>query len=251
MMKKLLVILLVYLSVSAFAQTEENTIDTSQIKIVKHKPVVGPALFVVDGVVFKNELPKIDIKSIERIHLLKQSTAKAYYGEAGKYGVVLITSKNRKQSIKFVKLNRLLSKTKTLFIIDGEFLNGQPVDLKFTDVVLLNFLQSPEAIEEYGNRAKNGAVVIITNPDITRYYQRKFASYSNDYRAYIEEHFGDDNEIVYLLNDGSLLRPDTYRNKIRLNEISKADIKTVVFTKSHKKVSGKTPVIVSIELIEK
>jgi len=99
MMKKLVGILFVLISVGAFAQTEKEAKDSTRIfmycgnQYPQNKPLI-----IVNSKPYRDSLSHIDPNNIERIDVLKDSVAVAKYGEAGKNGVILITTKKRKKN---------------------------------------------------------------------------------------------------------------------------------------------------------
>ena len=97
-MKKLVLILMVFVSVESFAQAGKDTSAKSiemycGAKYSKVKP-----LFVIDGKLCKDTLSlvKIGVQNINSISVLKDSIATAMYGYDGKNGVVIVTTKKRK-----------------------------------------------------------------------------------------------------------------------------------------------------------
>jgi TonB-dependent SusC/RagA subfamily outer membrane receptor len=60
-------------------------------------------LYVIDGVKQKPgtaNLPKIDMANIASIEVLKDQTATALYGDDGKNGVIIVTTKGKKATTK-------------------------------------------------------------------------------------------------------------------------------------------------------
>jgi TonB-dependent SusC/RagA subfamily outer membrane receptor len=51
-------------------------------------------LYIIDGMEYKGDINDIDVNDIRRIDVLKEASANALYGEKGKNGVVLITTKS-------------------------------------------------------------------------------------------------------------------------------------------------------------
>jgi hypothetical protein len=123
------------------------------------------ALYVVDGVIVtEEELAKIDQTAIESINVTKSPSTK--YGEKGKNGVVEITlRKNSKESDSKPTPPfqvRSDSGKKPLIIVDGTI---SDIDLKKTDpetIKSVTVLTDKTATDKYGEKAKDGALEIIT-----------------------------------------------------------------------------------------
>ncbi len=146
------------------------------------------ALIILDGKTISNEdLKKMKPENIESIRILKDGTAIEEYGEKGKNGVVLVTSKkdalifkdfnatfSDKDSVSglhiekmeiAVNTNNTDSKlSKILFVVDGK---TQVKGFDFNtiapnDIVSMNVLKDSYATGKYGEKGKNGVIEIIT-----------------------------------------------------------------------------------------
>ncbi len=111
----------------------------------------GQPLYVVDGVVTQNS-DQILPENIERIDVLKDKSATTIYGDKGKNGVILITTKDKK-----IKGNPLV-------IVDGqeydsvEYANVQP-----DEIASMSVLKNETASTKiYGEKAKDGVILINT-----------------------------------------------------------------------------------------
>jgi TonB-dependent SusC/RagA subfamily outer membrane receptor len=102
-MKKVLFILaFASLSLSAFSQNEPSKIKIMQP--TKQEKSVGSEsnqpLMILDGKILEgqndNNLKKIDPNDIASVDVIKDKSAVAAYGEKGKNGVIVITSKKYK-----------------------------------------------------------------------------------------------------------------------------------------------------------
>jgi TonB-dependent SusC/RagA subfamily outer membrane receptor len=68
-----------------------------QVEIFKSetvRPDITKALILINGEVYRKGLGSIDPNEIQTISILKDASATAVYGEAGKNGVILITTKS-------------------------------------------------------------------------------------------------------------------------------------------------------------
>lgn len=125
-------------------------------------------LYFVDRVERSPEfVTKLDSSNLKEIEIIKGQTAIERYGEKGKNGVVLITSKNEPSKGK-VQI-RLDDKPKKigdpLFVIDGKQFNVQEFKLATLspdDIASVDVLKNDAAIQLYGEAAKNGAIIIKT-----------------------------------------------------------------------------------------
>ena len=90
-MKVLTLVFCLFLSVAAFAQSQDTT---KKSKAANTKAVAKPKpLLVVDGKIFNGELEAIDQNTIKSVSILKDTSAIKLYGEKGKNGAILITIK--------------------------------------------------------------------------------------------------------------------------------------------------------------
>ena len=133
-------------------------------------------LFIIDGVQQppgQNTLDKIDQNNIERIDVLKGASAKELYGEKGYSGVVSITTKKKMPSINEtdkIKLNGNVQLGKMdnfngFFIIDGKEYHKKEftaLNLEAVNIESVNVLNGENAIKLYGDKGKEGVIVIAT-----------------------------------------------------------------------------------------
>lgn len=105
-------------------------------------------LYIVDGKIAEDGLASMNPDDISSIDIFKRDTSIAKYGEAGKNGVVIITSK---------QLN------KPLYIVDGKIMYGDGIkDIPHDEISSVNVLKGDTAIVKYGDKGKNGVVIITT-----------------------------------------------------------------------------------------
>jgi|GEM_PF-258962 len=108
-------------------------------------------LYFVDGKKMdKSVMETLSPNLIYRIDILKDESAKVRYGEEGKNGVVLITTKD-------------YNKKKPLWMVDGEKIdeytwNTFPLD----KIEKIDILKDSNTVKLYGEEAKNGVVLITT-----------------------------------------------------------------------------------------
>ncbi|MCK9412075.1 MAG: TonB family protein [Prolixibacteraceae bacterium] len=114
-------------------------------------------LIIFDGKeIDKKEMDQINPKDIQSISILKDKSATSVYGDKGINGVILITSKQ-------AALINIDPAKPPLYIIDGaendkttaDLLNPSTIDRIF-------FMKDPLNIASYGEKGKNGVVIIYT-----------------------------------------------------------------------------------------
>ena len=102
-------------------------------------------------------MSSIDPNAIEKVEVIKNENATKLYGNKGKDGVIIITSKNDPSKYT-VKLS-----DEVLYKINGKEAKKVEVDkLNPNDIESVNVYKGNTAIEKYGNKAKNGVVEITT-----------------------------------------------------------------------------------------
>lgn len=136
-------------------------------------------LYVVDGVV-RSEIKDIDPNSIESVSVLKDQSATKLYGEKGKNGVVIITSKKDTQSKKSeievvgyandqkpaqnkksgVKLRSTGTAGNPLIVVDGVISSQKVDDIKPETIESISVLKDDMAVKKYGDKGKDGVVEI-------------------------------------------------------------------------------------------
>jgi TonB family protein len=108
-------------------------------------------LYIVDGVAYKDDISKIPPESIESVTVLKDESATAEYGEKGKSGVIILTTKSKTAD----KTDK-----KPLVVVDGII---KDIDINSIDpatIESVNVLGTYYAANKYGDQAKDGVVEI-------------------------------------------------------------------------------------------
>jgi len=88
-------------------------------------------------------------------------------------------------------------------------IDEQPVDkselMKYepTSIALVTTYYDKDAIKNFGDKAKDGAVLILTKSFATNKYETLFKSFSKDYEKVLIEN--NKNDIQYILNDRILI----------------------------------------------
>ncbi|MGN6803538.1 MAG: N-acetylmuramoyl-L-alanine amidase [Ginsengibacter sp.] len=159
-------------AINAYASSEEGVITGSEPSLsssVAADTVPAPpppglpphyfeskALFVVDGKISTNKKAKeIDPKNIEKIYFLKGQKARQKFGEKGKDGVIEITTKNH------VPGNAII-------IIDGKQSTKDELNkIPPAKIESVRVFKGESAIKKYGDKAKEGAILIVTKKNQT------------------------------------------------------------------------------------
>jgi|GEM_PF-156925 TonB family protein len=122
-----------------------------------------PPLYILDGVEVKatgSPLSLIPQDKIERMEILKDETATKLYGDRGKYGVILITSKKEKQ-VNVLDLQSIGLQGTPLVFVDGKASNDlKSIDMK--TIERMEVLKDQTATNLYGQKAKDGVILLYT-----------------------------------------------------------------------------------------
>jgi len=163
-MKALLTTLVVCCFAIASAQ-EAN------INIIAQSSTTEKPLFVVNGERTQyTDLSHIKPNDIESIQVLKNEKAIDQFGEAGKNGVVVITLKNFKKpevteepvhQNPNVFLYSPSTGVQPLFVLDGKIIQREEVEkIDTRNIESIDVLKGEKATDQYGDKGKNGVVVI-------------------------------------------------------------------------------------------
>lgn len=148
-MKLGLLILLLLMSIGTFAQEAQVNEEKSTAHI--------PPLFVVDGIMYlradsTRALQHLAPDQIKSIQVVKGQEAIDQYGEEGKWGVIVITTKNASQKI---------NSNKPLFLVDGK-----PIDdlgsVSPDDIASIEVIKDSVSLKPYGAAGAAGVIKITT-----------------------------------------------------------------------------------------
>lgn len=122
-----------------------------------------PLIFLDNNEITSEEMNKIDPNDILNISVLKDKTAIKMYGEKGKNGVILITSKakdkNRKQDINILNKDILV-------ILDGVEMTSEEFNkIDQSSIVKVDVIKDKELLKPYGEKGKNGVMIITTQKE--------------------------------------------------------------------------------------
>ncbi|GHT61373.1 hypothetical protein AGMMS50239_12160 [Bacteroidia bacterium] len=113
-------------------------------------------LFIVDGEEYTSS-PN-DVENIESLAVLKDKPATSVYGEKGKNGVIVITTKKYVSCDSGIKI-RNFKDASPLYIVDGQEV-ASISNLRPEDIESISVLKDNAAISIYGEKGKNGVVII-------------------------------------------------------------------------------------------
>jgi TonB-dependent SusC/RagA subfamily outer membrane receptor len=163
-MKKIfyLIICSVFASTLSFAQNVrfiQPDDAKKDWKLVKPKQ-----LYILNGTELTDSLAlvKVDANDLEKLEILNEVDGERLYGKKGANGVVLATTKaNKTMTINPPAI--ALAKTSPLFILDNIELPGSDLGkVKPEDIESIEVLKEKKALEPYGEKGKNGVVIITT-----------------------------------------------------------------------------------------
>jgi len=135
-------------------------------------------LFILDGKEMENfDINSINPQNIESITVLKDTSAFKRYGEKARHGVIIIKSKNNTQEDRSYLRNEPGGKTENiaptqltrsfdpknppLVILDGTTIAYKDLQkLNVESIVLIEVLKDELAMREYGEKGKNGVIII-------------------------------------------------------------------------------------------
>jgi bla regulator protein blaR1 len=150
-MKIIFVLILVVCAFSSHAQ-DTKILGSDSVNLGLPKP-----LYIVDGIKIKaddatsktwGEVLNIPSEKITSITVLKGDDAIEKYGDDGKNGVIIITTKP-------------IQSLEPLYIVDGvETKNIKAIDP--SDIQSINVIKKEEDTLKYGSRGKNGVILITT-----------------------------------------------------------------------------------------
>lgn len=148
-MKLQLLILLLLMSVGTFAQEAPVNEEKSTAHI--------PPLYVVDGIKYlradsTSALQHLPPDQIKSIRVVKGQEAMDQYGEEGKWGVIVITTKNAFKNV---------DSNKPIFLVDGK-----PIDdlasVSPDDIASIEVIKDSVSLLPFGAAGKAGVIKITT-----------------------------------------------------------------------------------------
>ncbi|WP_462254959.1 TonB-dependent receptor plug domain-containing protein [Ferruginibacter sp.] len=151
--------------------------DLREVVVVGYKKPTP--LYVVDGKVKEDNfnVNTIAPDNIESINVLKGNSATLLYGEKGKNGVVEIKTKNKNVTEVIVQGYK---KTTPLYIIDGKESTKEDADkINPERIEEVRVIKEITALQIYGEKGKNGVVIINLKPEKSPPYINRLTSYGD------------------------------------------------------------------------
>lgn len=157
--------------ITSLQEQNEKRAD-ERLDLMKEEINTASPLIIIDGEESTTSLNEISPDQIESISVLKDVSAVNSYGEKGKNGVVLITTKNNKKTIDIsitvddqspIAIKGVGSIETSLIIID-EIISTY-TDLKGLDpnqIEHISVLKDASAVNAYGEKAKDGVIIVTT-----------------------------------------------------------------------------------------
>jgi N-acetylmuramoyl-L-alanine amidase len=141
-----------------------DTVPASTLQLKSKVP--SNILFIVDGkIVPKKEAMAINPNDIQSVNVLKDEAAKKLYGEKGKNGVVIINKKSKEMPA-VIFLDKIDKTKEPLYFLDGkEISEDQLRPLSPGSIESIKILKGENAIGIYGQKGKNGVILILSKHD--------------------------------------------------------------------------------------
>lgn len=152
--------------------TKLNLSDSNLNKVVR-ETIPGSSmdttkepLVILDGKIQPSgAIKKINPNTIEKMEVLKNESATIVYGDAGKNGVILITTKAPMK----IKLNGPITPTgiKAVYYLDGVKIDSTAFrKLDQDKIASIEVWKGEKAIKKFGKEGENGVVTINSKPQI-------------------------------------------------------------------------------------
>jgi hypothetical protein len=160
-----------------------------------------------------------------------------------------VTNKDTSKKIVIMDAKPVGKHIKILYDVDGKLYYTESLKKGLFNpakVFYVKVLKPNEAKMKYGENAKNGVIVIITNKEFAvKSYETKFCSFSKKYESYILNNNDNDKDLEYVL-DGKELDDSEYNKIIKLYDLSAQKIAMVDLTKNpeHNGYQGKKGIVV-------
>lgn len=142
-----------------------NVVGVRNATTADGKPAKNP-LFILDGVrITPEQMRAISTDSIASISVLKDSASVAVYGEQGKDGVIMITSKSKQKvpahTLKRVNIDSLIKSGGALILVDGQK-TDTGLDINPDDIESISILKDTVELRKRGYIAIEHLVTITT-----------------------------------------------------------------------------------------
>jgi len=123
----------------------------------------NPPLYILDGVIIDPSKMNVKPDDIERIDVLKEKSATEVYGDKGKNGVVLITSKKKGVQIRLTDGSQ--TKPSMYFIGGVEKTKDEFEKIDSNSIESVNVLKGDYAVKKYGEKGRDGVIEVKLKTD--------------------------------------------------------------------------------------
>jgi beta-lactamase regulating signal transducer with metallopeptidase domain len=151
-----------------------KTIGTTTHTFTSKKSYTSELLYIADAQeITKKEFELIDPNNIESMAILEEEKGLKQYGQIGKNGVIIVKTKAFNAALKKhdIANSRVIiehdDKSKNpIYIVDESVVSATEFKLVHPDnIKSMNVLKRKNAVALYGEKGKNGAVIIITKSE--------------------------------------------------------------------------------------
>ena len=156
---------------SMLIKMKTTTISVNMVTVSGKEPSISKALYVIDGTIVPESFVKaMDPAKIKSVNVLKGEQATANYGEKGANGVIVVTLKKEIPDVDIqastdndAVVNAFDPLKAPIYILDGAIIEKSKADKYFAEgVESVTVWKGKEATDKYGEKAKYGAVEIIS-----------------------------------------------------------------------------------------
>lgn len=179
-----------FLNIVLKRKTDKKKLDYPEKKHVTElssidAAIYNAALYIIDGKeVIKEEADKYlrDSDIIQSISVLKGETAVEKYGEKGKNGVIIFTTKDyisinspgNLNSNENKELSSLYQDKTLYFVSEKEITNKEFRQLNPDNIQSVNVLKGENAVKNYGERARDGVIIVTLKDYISSNSDKKY-----------------------------------------------------------------------------
>jgi TonB-dependent SusC/RagA subfamily outer membrane receptor len=173
--------------IDSIKKLQNEIVRKMDIKDLLEKPHKGE-LIIIDGKEADvNRLENLDLSVIRSLTVLKDDAAINLYGEKGKNGVVIVETKGKTGSEARFFIRGITAfddpSKNALVIIDGKETDVNILkNLDRENVHSFSILKNDDAIKRYGEKGKNGVIIVETKigSDTTQFFIRGITAFDDD-----------------------------------------------------------------------
>jgi TonB-dependent SusC/RagA subfamily outer membrane receptor len=103
---------------------------------------------------------------------------------------------------------------KPLYVIN-ERVGDSIKDVNPDNILSINILKDAIATSLYGEKAKNGAIIIVTKEFAVKKYKEKFSAFSKKYNEFLNSYKNEDTDFLYILN-GIVVEDKNWGNRVKI-----------------------------------